>query len=134
MKKVKKIHEKLGQDTLIVLLNGRATATQTIMKKKIEKNNEEEEKITDWISEEFLSVFNYAPPNLSGKLAERDLLLYHEIDDKWYIAEKIENKGGIGGIVGSLTSSGFKTLWEGDNRPSDAEIESILLAPPKTTS
>jgi len=129
MKKVKKIHEKLGQDTLIILLNGRATATQTIMKKKIEKNNDEEDKITDWISEEFLSVFNYAPPNLSGQLAERDLLLYHEIGDKWYLAEKDEKKGGLSGLVGSLTNSGFKTLWEGDTRPNDAEIETILLAP-----
>jgi len=126
MKKVKKIHEKLGQDTLIILLNGRATATQTI-KKNLEKNNEEPDKSNDWISEEFMSVFNNAPPNVSGAFVERELLLYHEIGDKWYIAEKDKDqKSGISRIVGSLTSSGFKTIWEGDDRPNDLELEKIL--------
>ena len=127
MKKVRKIHEKLGQDTLIILLNGRATATQTIIKKNLEKSNEEADKSTDWISEEFISVFNYAPPNLNARaFLERELLLYHEIGDKWYIAEKDKDqKSGISRLVG-LTSSGFKTIWEGDNRPNDLEIENIL--------
>ena len=123
MKKVKRIHEKLGLDTLIILLNGRATVTQTIKKNK--ENNKDDEN-NDWISSEFESVFNYAPPSTSGQLVDRELLLYHEMGEKWYIAEKDkEQKTGLSGLVGSLTAgSGFKTLWEGDLRPTD--IEEIL--------
>lgn len=125
LKKVKKISEKLGKDTLIILLNGRATASKTI-NKNTEKNKEDEDKY-DWISTEFESVFNYAPPISS--IVDRELLLYHELGDKWYIAEKDKSqKSGLSGLVGSLISSGFTTIWEGDERPID--IDNILQSSP----
>jgi Domain of unknown function (DUF1995) len=145
MKKIRKIHERLGMDCLIILLNARAAATSASLPGNLNKNadgsasaNSEESSSEVWIDNTFVNVFNYSPPYLASEAtkgtattlaAERELLVYHEFESKWYLAEKPKaeggSKGGVGNILGN-SGGGFQTLWEGVARPSAAEIESIL--------
>lgn len=116
IKKLKKIHEKLGQDTLIVLINARASLGA------LSSDN-------DWVNSAFTSVFHYAPPIIDKGSDKRELLLYHEFNSKWYLAEK-ELKDGILGSgiqLPTLTgTSGFKTIWEGVKKPIPSEILDLL--------
>lgn len=146
IKKLKKIHERLGQDTLIVFINARASiaAASTNSKKSIEADSELEAENADWVTEAFTSVFHYAPPLIASMPSEievtatddsqkRELLLYHEFGSDWYLAEKEVNEGifGSGISLPSITSSsGFKTIWEGKSRPARAVLLDLL----KTTS
>jgi len=118
IKKLKKIHEKLGDDTLIVLINARASLGAV----SSDSDN-------GWVNSAFTSVFHYAPPIIDNGSDKRELLLYHEFNSKWYLAEK-ELKDGILGSgiqLPSLTgNSGFKTVWEGENKPIQSEILELL--------
>jgi hypothetical protein len=53
---------------------------------------------------------------------KRDLLLYYDYcNPLWSLAEKEVTQG-----FASITSNGFKTLWEGDKKPSMQKIATIL--------
>ena len=108
VKKLLKVHEKVGDETLIIVINGRASVAAS-------KDGE-----GNWIDDVFVPVFNYAPPPLSG--LDRELLLYHQFNGPWYLAEKEKGNKGILGLGGS----DFKTIWEGDKRPSTDELKDIL--------
>jgi hypothetical protein len=84
-KKIRKVDEKFGDDTLILIVNGRTDIVKDKMK---------EEDIT-WVKDTFKPVFHYAPPPIvdSKSISNRDILLYHEFGKSWYLAEKYETKG-----------------------------------------
>ena len=113
-----------------------------------------------WVNDNYVSVFNYAPPIFpmsdtkstasvdSTKLSKKEYLLYHEYQNKWYLACKEEktnnnnNKSNGGGFLEGLTASitgggsaGFKTLWESSDsdtnkRPSPFDIQTIINSIP----
>ena len=134
IKKIRKIHERLGEETLIIIINGRAsvTAASTRAKSAVAAEGETETDHLDWMTKFFTPVFHYAPPfeNLSKptpSTTQRELLLYHEFDGDWYLAEK-ESKDGLFGTGISLPSigSGFKTIWEGKTRPEMSELADLM--------
>lgn len=140
IKKLKKIHDRLGQDTLIVFINARASiaAVSTNSRKSIEAEGEFEAENIDWVTGAFTTVFHYAPPLITSVSSDsaategnlkRDLLLYHEFGGDWYLAEKEVNEGifGSGISLPSITgNSGFKTIWEGKDRPGKIDIINLL--------
>lgn len=163
LKKIKKISEKFGDGTLIILLNGRTRAMvdSTANRNSISTATGGEDvnvddisedaqtvSLTDWIESTFENAFNYAPPVLSGALDEldkKDLLLFHEFKGKWYLAERDtdgDNDGGNAGMMGSINSmatrvgkavgavSAFNTIWEGDERPWDQDVQEAVGAAP----
>lgn len=143
IKKLKKIHERLGEDTLIIFINARASiaAVSTGARKNaVTDSDAAEVENGDWVTEAFTPVFHYAPPIVTAAVStpeetagkdslKRELLLYHEFGGDWYLAEK-EITGGIFGTGINLPSlsgsSGFKTLWEGKNRPAKVDILNLL--------
>ena len=140
IKKLKKIHDRLGQDTLIVFINARASiaAVSTNSKKSAEAESELEAENLDWVTGAFTTVFHYAPPLITSVSSDsatteaslkRELLLYHEFGGDWYLAEKEVNEGifGSGISLPSITSnSGFKTIWEGQDRPGKIDIMNLF--------
>lgn len=120
LKKIRRLHERLGEDCVIVLLNGRLSA-QDILQQSATVLEE-----CSQLKSIFTPVFHYAPPALSnqGGDKDRELLLYHEYAGKWSLAEKDKDSKGILGL--KLGSSVFKTLWEGDSFPEASLIQSTL--------
>jgi len=143
-RKIRKISEKLGEGTCIILLNGRADAANALSSSTEEAAAEESQddegknsSPSEWLTENYVSVFNYAPPALgketvakmaaAGFKEERDLLLYHEYGDCWYLGEKDPNSNkGILGLGGS--NKVFNTLFktEDDKRPTQADLAKVL--------
>ena len=134
MKKLQKMHERLGESTCVILVNARAAAEAAAA--KADDNG------GDWVSAAFTSVFHYAPPLLptppgpaagSTQAPARDLLLYHEYGQPWYLAEKEKKRGdGLLGAVGGLLAGGnaaFTTLWQGPTRPTADQLRAALAAP-----
>ena len=125
IKKLKKLHEKLGEGSCIILINSRASV-EAAAAEATEKGAED----AHWVSEAFTPVFHYAPPQLGAQTTDRDLLLYHEYTGPWYLAEKekADEKGGLLGSIGGMLSGAgsFKTLWEGKERPSVEAIKGVL--------
>jgi len=92
-KKVRLIHEKFGDDTLILLINTRAD----ILKDKMKPED------VEWLDNTFTWVYHYAPPPTLENIKEldnRELLMYHEFGSKWSLAEKKEDKGVLGTGLG----------------------------------
>ena len=143
IKKLKKIHERLGEDTLIIFINARASiaAASSGSKKTAAADSDAETENSDWVTEAFTPVFHYAPPIVTAVGSEeesagkdslkRELLLYHEFGGDWYLAEKEINEGIFGTGISMPTlsgSSGFKTIWEGKIRPAKLELLNLLKA------
>jgi hypothetical protein len=134
-KKIKKMHEKLGEGTLIILLNARVDAVELLAGK--------EEGELAWLREAFTPVFTYAPPvlvNAQGEAEEQpNMLQYHEFgpEERWYIAE-INTKAGFGGrggqtdanvfenLAAGFTGSSFKVLVETKDRLTPRELSVAL--------
>lgn len=118
-KKLLQIHEKLGDDTLIILVNGRLDTV-------LSTGSTLEQESAASMRQKFLPIFHYAPPPpaLLPPNISRELLLYHEIDKNWYLAEKLGRSSGIGSIIG--LGGGFETLLETNNRPTFEEISTVL--------
>eukprot|EP01038_Epipyxis_sp_PR26KG_P005666 gene5666-7823_t len=115
--KIKKASEKIGESTLFIIINGRI--------------NFESNPSLDFDSR-FINVFHYAPPIIEKSdetdkiIGNKELLLYHEYKNSWYLAEK---KSDNGNIIGNLLSGGgspFTTLWEGKSKPTTQEIINIF--------
>ena len=136
-KKIKKMHERLGEGTLIILLNARVDAVEILANK--------EEGELDWVRRDFTPVFFYAPPvlvNGQGEAEEKpNMLQYYEYKEKWYLAELSDKVGfgaGVGGgdtsnsksvldnLAASFTGSSFKILMETQHRPSPQELSDTL--------
>lgn len=142
IKKLKKIHERLGEETLIIFINARASiaAASTSAKRSASAtiDSDVESDNDDWVTGAFTPVFHYAPPlinvaeseaGLKGKDTKRELLLYHEYGGDWYLAEKEVSEGLFGTGISLPGNSGFKTLWEGKARPQKEElINSLKIA------
>lgn len=129
--KLKKLTDKLGEGTLVILINGRLslpTATG--------RDQDPNQGFNEWLDATFVPVFTYSPPepesdttssstssSLSSSAAKkgRELLVYHEFETKWYIGEKEKGPGFMG-----FGGGGFTTLWEGANRPTPEDIAAIL--------
>ena len=111
-KKIKKVSEKFGDDTLVLVLNPRID----VIKEKLDED------MLEWIETTFLSVFHYAPPPLvnSKAIDDRDVLMYHEFDGGWSLAEKRDVKGLLG------TTAKFETIWSGDEKPLVEDIPDLL--------
>lgn len=118
LKKLRKIHDKLGEDTLIVLVNARLGAQETLQTNAVASEVEALRSV-------FTPVFHYAPPVVDKAAGDRELLLFHEFSQSWALAEKDKDSKGILGL--KLGSSVFKTLWEGDARPDAAAIQASLV-------
>lgn len=103
IKKIRKIHEKLGDDTLIILINAGASIaavnsnndsknSKDDRNSKIDKHDSKNSKVnsdikigdnnsdndsnlneSDWISQAFTSVFHYAPPLLPSSTTNTDM-------------------------------------------------------------
>lgn len=180
--KIKKITNKLTDATLIILLNARAataaadgeevstslddkpsTATEVV----VQPNNNIMNATTSipnanfykWVNENYVSVYNYAPPilplsdtktqsNPSLIDTKKEYLLYHEYNQKWFLAFKEDKStsGGIaaaGGFLEGLTASltgggggGFKTIWESTTdiqRPSPPQILKLINSLPHSS-
>ena len=111
-----KIHDKLGEDALIVLLNSRLSA-------QVGQGGAGQREANE-LQDLFVSTFHYAPPAVDPSDAgDRELLLFHEFGRKWYLGEKSGGKGVLG-----LGQGGFETLWEGEARPSQAELRAALAS------
>ena len=95
----------------------------------------------NWVRASFENVFTYAPPvvgssksssssNGGAKAEQRELLLFHEFRDRWYVAEKASGKasgaGFMSDIQSSVVGSTFTTLLESENRPSAETIAASL--------
>lgn len=136
IKKLKKIHDRLGEETLIIFINARASiaAASASGKKTVDPDLDTEN--ADWVSGAFTSVFHYAPPLLGAtepasqiENKKRELLLYHEFGGDWHLAEKEAADGMFGtGFTLPSISSGFKTLWEGSTRPDKKQLLEVLEA------
>ena len=70
-------------------------------------NDKIKEEDLDWINSTFSWTFYYAPPPLLNikEFMSRELLLYHEYDSEWYLAEKKDVKGIMGTTLGLITFS-----------------------------
>jgi len=115
-KKIKKVHEDLGEGVCIIMINTRVQLSSDKNKDNAMKDEDKE-----FFLDTFIPVFHYSPPPfLDSKQSKRELLMYYEYGNKWSVAEKLKDKG----FVSAVTGSSFKTLWEGDQRPS-LEIEEL---------
>lgn len=131
--KVMKISQKLTDATLIILLNARASAL-SVLSSEQSTDDTKPGSFVDWVDSNYVNVFHYAPPVLIGSVSEvykkKELLLYHEFENKWSLAVKEASQGGILGAIGSLT--GVNTLWQGDQRPTPNQIADIIQKLSKT--
>lgn len=149
LKRVVRLHERFGEGTLIILLNARlAAAGADFLSESKSGDSDEEPQLTGTaaaataLARVFVNAFHYAPPAVQEKsLSGKELLLYHEFNGKWYVAEQdrsssSSSSGGGGGFleaVGSALSgggggSGFVTRWEGEQRPDEATVAQALEA------
>ena len=136
IKKLKKIHERLGEETLIIFINARASIAAAAANGKKAADPDLDTENADWVSGAFTSVFHYAPPLLGAveqgvqlENKKRELLLYHEFGGDWHLAEKEVDDGLFGtGFTLPSVSSGFKTLWEGSTRPDKKQLQEALEA------
>lgn len=131
LKKIRQIHEKLGEQTLIILLNVRVGAANVLVKKDGSGGGGavDDDQLVAWFRSTFINVFNYAPPILSASVIkdQRDLLVFHEYKKSWFLAEQVRSNDGILGLkLGE--SSKFVTHWEGTERPNDSQIEALYLS------
>jgi hypothetical protein len=138
-KKIRRIEAKLGMATLIILINARADAVETLTaakknksaggkdKEGVEGTAETEVALSDteWIHQTFNSIFNYAPPAVEAG-GERELLLYHEIADKWALVEKEKDTKGILGTGLGAGGVALRAIWEGDSRPTFQQLTNII--------
>ena len=150
--KVKRISEKLTDSTLIILLNGRSSALNTLVPKKplvtptttptatpstttptatpstTTTTAEEEGAATisysQWVHDTYTPVFHYAPPVLPPEVEDkREYVIYHE-----YTGNKkwylAAKEAGQGGILSAITGGGggFKTILESDRRISTEDV------------
>jgi len=139
-KKIRRIEAKLGMATLIILINARADAVETLTaakknkslggkdKEGVERTAETEVALSDteWIHQTFNSIFNYAPPAVEVTGGERELLLYHEIADKWALVEKEKDTKGILGTGLGAGGVSLRAIWVGDSRPDLQQLQSII--------
>ena len=97
---------------MILVLNPRID----VIKEKLDED------MLEWIETTFLSIFHYAPPPLvdSKTIDDRDVLMYHEFDGGWSLAEKRDVKGLLG------SSAKFETIWSGDRKPLVEDIPVLL--------
>ena len=136
IKKLKKIHDRLGEETLIIFINSRASIAAASASGKKTADPDLDTENADWVSGAFTSVFHYAPPLLGAtepasqiENKKRELLLYHEFGGDWHLAEKEAADGIFGtGFTLPSISSGFKTLWEGSTRPDKKQLLEALEA------
>jgi hypothetical protein len=113
-KKIKKLHGKFGDGTLFILINPYLDAAVQLTKSL----DDETKETIEWIDQTFTNVFTYKPPVAEGVVG-KDLLLYHEYDGKWLLAEKTMDKGLLG-----MESVTFKTILESDKKPDKTSISS----------
>jgi hypothetical protein len=120
-KSIVRINNKLDDNTVVILLNSRAAATTELSN----QNSVDAFNPLNWIEDNYENVFHYAPPFVKddGILKGRDILLYHQHNEKWSLLER-EKKSGLMGIG---NAGSFKTLWEGENRPSSEIILNCLM-------
>jgi hypothetical protein len=133
--KLRKIHEKLGEDTLVILLNARVDAMDILLNSE-KKSDDDSSSRLDWVRESFKPVFFYTSPcivNSQGKAEDAmDLLQYYEYGDKWYVAR--QQDGGTGGVGGNMLDSlmsgsgisTFKTLVTTSERLGPRELADAL--------
>ena len=140
----------MTDSTLIILLNGRSSALNTLVPKKplvtpttsttpatsttttasttTTTTTEEEGAATisysQWVHDTYTPVFHYAPPVLPPEVEDkREYVIYHEYNGnkKWYLAAKEASQGGIlSAITGG--GGGFKTILESDRRISTEDV------------
>jgi hypothetical protein len=131
LKKIKRISEKVGEEALIVLLNARigsySLLADTNKAKSAASSTEEILEVESWYRQNFVNVFNYAPPITANKIiSEQELLLYHEYNQPWYLAKKESSKNMLGLLGDSVK---FTTLLKKDSIPVDDEIVTALKPP-----
>lgn len=116
-KKIRTLHEKFGDDTLILVINTRAD----ILKEKMKPED------IEWLDQTFKWVYHYAPPPIldSNDLTAREILMYHEFGGKWTLAEKREEKGILGSNIGA--GAKFMTVWEGKEKPRTEDIPTLIV-------
>lgn len=109
-KKIRKLHEKLGDATLIISVNAKADVAAG--KDELKDGDRE------FFYNTFEPIMHYAPPPLL-EATERELLLFFEYGankDQWLVAEKATKSGG-GFMAIPGNNDIFKTVWEGSERP-----------------
>ena len=57
--------------------------------------------LVDWINKTFLQIFHYAPPPITDSklINNRNILMFHEFNGRWYLAESNEVVGLLGNKV-----------------------------------
>jgi hypothetical protein len=120
LKKIRKLHERLGEDALIVLINARLSLIDQLVSGTGTSSTTSTEATT--IRGLFTSVFHYAPPAIDK--TNRELLLYYEFGKQWALAEKDTSPGLLGFKLGSQA---FKTLWQGADAPTTEEIQAAIM-------
>jgi hypothetical protein len=132
-KKIKKIHDKLGEGCVIILLNSRVDNVNALNSDK--KDEEDKKYDVDFVYQDFVNVFTYCPPVLLDKedlnkieKTKKDLLLYHEFKGKYYLAEKDDDEatGGFGNIAAAIKGTTFNTLREFESAPAVQTIVETL--------
>lgn len=126
MKKIRNIHERTGEETLIILLNARI-GSYSSMKSDVKISDllpSDANELESWFGQTFSNAFNYAPPiSKNDAVTSRELLLYHEYGKEWSLAEQSVNN--IFGLnIGN--SPKLTTLWTGSSKPSETDIIEIV--------
>jgi len=116
-KKIERMSERQGQDTAIIMLNGRHDAVKS-------SSSPSEGVTASPYEQSFINVFNYCSPVIP-KEVNRELLLFHEFNGKWMLGEKA-TRTGLVGAVKSLTESPFVTIAEWETKPTTEDILSKL--------
>ena len=116
-KKIERMSERQGQETAILMLNGRHDAVKASSTTPSEGASSYEQN--------FINVFNYCSPVIPKEI-NRELLLFHEFNGKWMLGEKTARTGLVGAVK-SLTESPFSTIaeWE-KTKPTTDDILSQL--------
>jgi len=116
-KKIRKLHERLGDGTVIIAVNTKAQVAAS--KEELKESDRE------FFFDTFSPIMHYAPPPLLQK-TNRELLMYFEFgsnDNQWTVAEKA--KGGSG-FMAMPAKENFKTIWEGSKRPGTEELSALI--------
>lgn len=142
-RRIAKLNEKLGPETLIILLNARLAGVKVLgdNKRMVEDAATDGlSKVAEELESIFENVYNYSPPFLK-KESKRDLLLFHEFKGIWRLAERREKKQEVptedgNGIMNAVTSAvkavtgssnEFVTIWTGNERPDEETIMKSIL-------